>query len=108
VRRQGPATKWAIRVGAEGLVPAVVRRRTDKAPFISVFGDELEAVGGARMFEDLRLEELGWVDGPEARALWAEHDAARRAGAGHPWAQVLWNIAWTDAWLCGMVRNANP
>ena len=108
VRRRGPNTKWAVRVGTEGLIPDAVRRRSDKANVVPAFTDELDAQGGGVLFDHLRLEELGWVDGPVARALWAEHDTARLSHDHHPWAWALWNIAWTDAWVCGMVRNANP
>ncbi|HJR24366.1 MAG TPA: asparagine synthase-related protein, partial [Acidimicrobiales bacterium] len=108
VRRRGPNTKWAVRVGTEGLIPDAVRRRSDKANVVPAFTEELDAQGGASLYAHLRLEELGWVDGAVVRALWEDHDAARRASDHHPWAWALWNIAWTDAWVCGIVRNANP
>ncbi|MDQ2650299.1 MAG: asparagine synthase-related protein [Actinomycetota bacterium] len=61
-RRRGPYTKWVLRQAVDGLVPDVVRLRTDKAEFSYIFADELRAHGGAAAFDDLAIADLGWID----------------------------------------------
>lgn len=102
-RRRGPATKWPLRAGLAGVLPDEVRGRPDMANFVPVFHAELVAQGGGRLFRDLALEEVGWVDGAEVRRCWEELEAAHRRGSGHPWVWALWNVLSTERWFRAIV-----
>ena len=98
LRRRGGVPKWALREAAAGLVPDQVRLRVAKASFRSYFHRELTTQGGPALFDDLAIEQLGWVGGAELRRAWADVDSALRAGRGHPLAVPLWTALSTERW----------
>jgi asparagine synthase (glutamine-hydrolysing) len=99
LRQRDGVTKWVVRAAMAGSLPEVVRTRTDKTGFREVFFRELEAQGGRRLFENLAIEELGWVDGARLRRGYEEFVVLHRRGQGHPLLWPLWNALSVERWV---------
>jgi asparagine synthetase B (glutamine-hydrolysing) len=100
-RWQGRQMKVLLRRALRDYLPAVVADRQDKAEFSSTYVETLEAIGGRRLFTDLRSSDAGWVDGRVAAdmydrmiALYSRGDAAYIAVTG-----PLFAIAALEIWL---------
>jgi asparagine synthase (glutamine-hydrolysing) len=101
-RRRGEITKYGFRAAMAGLIPESVRSRRGKVDFSHVFYDELKAQGGARLFSNMLLQDLGWVDAGRLRAMYKLADAWYRSGTGPEHTGSLWPLWLTlsvERWL---------
>ncbi len=99
VRRHGSIPKWMLRTAMADRLPPETVGRVDKAVFSSVLFGEMAAQGGPRLFDDLAIAELGWVEREVVRDLWKMLEDGHRAGLGrYPWASALWTILSTERW----------
>ncbi len=71
--RRRDETKAVLRRALRGTLPELVRTRTSKVDFSSVFAQAFEEHGGERGFRSLRLAEAGFVDEARAREAAAVH-----------------------------------
>jgi asparagine synthase (glutamine-hydrolysing) len=93
--------KFVLRESMRGYLPETVRTKFRQPDLSFLHMEALEAAGGERLFDDLRLAEHGWVDGAHARALYrraaallARGDARYAALAG-----PLWTVHGLELWL---------
>jgi asparagine synthase (glutamine-hydrolysing) len=101
-RRRGEVTKYSFRAAMTGLVPESVRTRRGKPDFSHVFYDELKAQGGPRLFSNMGIQDLGWVDTAQLRAMYDQVDGWYGSGRGpDPRASVwpLWLALSVERWL---------
>ena len=100
-RRRGGLTKYVLRSAMAGLMPESVRSRRNKAEFSHVFYEELRVQGGLALFTGTVLEDLGWIDGKQVRAMYEQIDRWYRSPDGslprHLWS--LWTLASVERWL---------
>jgi asparagine synthase (glutamine-hydrolysing) len=93
--------KFLLRQAMKGLLPESVRNRTTKADFSHTFVQALRTQGGARLFESLHTEQLGWVNGEEIRRLYRRMEDFYRAGdqkyTSETW--PLWMVYGIELWL---------
>lgn len=87
--------KHVLRQAMRGLIPELVRRRTDKAYFDTMFARTLENLDAPKRFQRMRLEALRWVDGHAARRACAEFLADPEAVG--PW--PIWNTFEIELWI---------
>jgi asparagine synthase (glutamine-hydrolysing) len=99
LRRRDGMTRWVVRRALAGQLPPAVLERRDKANLVHVVVDELEAHGGAALFERSELAERGWLDLDVLRRAYPEILAARRAGRGHRLTWAAWHALRVDRWL---------
>jgi asparagine synthase (glutamine-hydrolysing) len=97
-RVRGRFTKFALRTAMRDRLPEVVRHRVSKADLSEIYLLALGALGGERAFDQLAIEDAGWIDGPAVRAM------ARRAfaEAGGDYGAVvipLWMVLAVDRWF---------
>ena len=94
-------TKYVLRAAMAGLMPESVRSRRDKAEFSHMFCEELRVQGGSALFTGTVLEDLGWIDGEQVRAMYEQIDRWYRAPDGfrprHLWS--LWTLLSVERWL---------
>ena len=99
-RRRGPFIKFVLRQAMGEDLPDVVRLRTTKGDFAHLVVEAIEAVGGERLFETLRVAESGWVD--PAAALRTYQALRRSLPQGHAvygaYVPELWAIASLETW----------
>jgi asparagine synthase (glutamine-hydrolysing) len=88
-------SKYVLREAMRGLIPELVRRRTGKAVFDTMFARALKNLGAPERFRQSRLEALGWVDGDALRRMCAEF-IDNPAAAG-PW--PVWNAFELELWM---------
>ncbi len=93
-------TKVILRNALAPLLPASVRTRQDKADFSAQAFRVLEALGGRRLMDDLRIARLGWVEQRRVSSLY--RDMRRRFhGGDQRYADRLfpmWAIAGVEWW----------
>jgi asparagine synthase (glutamine-hydrolysing) len=61
-RWQGVRTKYVLRQAMQQRLPVSVYDRLDKGDFSPVVPRAVEAIGGAGLFDALRIADLGWVN----------------------------------------------
>lgn len=100
-RWAGGETKVVLRRALDGVLPAAVRRRNDKAEFTSTLVDTIETLGGRAFLSRLRGEEAGWIDGPVIRRKYDEMAGLYRRGHESyiPLADAVWSVAAVELWL---------
>jgi asparagine synthase (glutamine-hydrolysing) len=100
-RWAGAETKVVMRRALEGVLPAAVGRRNDKAEFTSTLVDTLEALGGRPFLSGLSAVDAGWVDGAVLHRLYDEMVGLyRRADESYiPLADALWSVAAVELWF---------
>jgi len=104
-------TKVVLRNALAPLLPASVRTRHDKADFSAQAFHVLEALGGRRLMDDLRVGQLGWVDQRRVSGLYREmrrlfHGGDERFGDR---LSPLWAIASVELWYrSAFLREAPP
>lgn len=93
--------KFLLRQAMKGILPESVRKRNTKADFSHVFVQALRSQGGARLFESLQTERLGWIDGEEIRRMYRRMDEAYRAGDQRYTSETwpLWMVYGIELWL---------
>jgi asparagine synthase (glutamine-hydrolysing) len=91
-RRRGEITKRSFRAAMAGLIPESVRTRRGKVDFSHVFYDELKAQGGPRLFSDMLIHDLGWVDSGRLRAMYKLVDAWYGSGTGPEHTGAVWPL----------------
>ncbi len=93
--------KYLLRHAMTGLVPEAVLTRPDAASFTHVFCEDLQHQGGERLFEDMTLASLGWVDGNAICQLY--RDMNHRYVTGDPASYrntcQLWLLVSIERWL---------
>ena len=100
-RWAGGETKVVMRRAMAPVLPAMVRRRNDKAEFTSTVVDSIEMLGGRAFLSRLRSADEGWVDAAvvqrmydDMAGLYSRHDEAYI-----PLADAVWSVAAVDLWL---------
>jgi asparagine synthase (glutamine-hydrolysing) len=103
-------TKGIVRDALTAHLPPEVAARADKAEFSEVFVCALESLGGARLFEHLRAEEAGWVDGEHVRARYAKLMQLYRSGdaAYSSLVDGMWEVAGLELWLEHIAGTREP
>lgn len=93
--------KFLLRQAMNGLLPESVRNRNTKADFSHIFLQALRSQGGARLFESLQTEQLGWINGEEIRRMYRRMENDYRIGnqryASSTW--PLWMVYGIELWL---------
>jgi asparagine synthase (glutamine-hydrolysing) len=98
-----PESKAFVRAAFGERLPPLLRRPVPPLDFEHLWADALVAAGGAGLFDRLRSEEAGWVDGH-----WVRARTGRLAGSGAAdrmppdEAAALWRIAGVELWLRGL------
>ncbi|HSC27919.1 MAG TPA: asparagine synthase-related protein, partial [Vicinamibacterales bacterium] len=94
-------TKVLLRKALGALLPPSVVRRRDKAEFSCTFVEAIVALGGRRIFDRLRSEDAGWVDGRVVRRRCEEMiELYSRGDASYiSLSNGLWEIAGLELWL---------
>lgn len=99
--------KFLLRQAMNGLLPDSVRNRNTKADFSHIFVQALRTQGGARLFESLKTEQLGWVNGEEIRLMYRRMDAYYQAGdqryTSATW--PLWMVYGIELWLRALTEQ---
>lgn len=99
--------KFLLRQAMKGLLPESIRSRSTKADFSHIFVQALRTQGGARLFESLRTEQLGWIDGEEIRRMYRRMDEYYRAGdqryTSGTW--PLWMVYGIELWLQALTES---
>lgn len=99
--------KFLLRQAMKGLLPESVRNRTTKADFSHTFVQALRAQGGARLFESLQTERLGWINGEEIRRMYRRMDDHYQAGdqryTSATW--PLWMVHGIELWLRAVTKQ---
>jgi asparagine synthase (glutamine-hydrolysing) len=103
-------TKGIVRDALTAHLPPEVAARADKAEFSEVFVCALESLGGVRLFEHLRAEEAGWVDGDHVRAQYAKLMRLYRSGdaAYSSLVDGMWEVAGLELWLEHIAGTPDP
>jgi asparagine synthase (glutamine-hydrolysing) len=98
-RRRNGVQKWLLRQALATELPDAVRTRTTKADFSHVALQVFESA--ADVFRDLRLEELGWVDGDAVRAMLARMRHLRAHGdeSFGDAVPALWAVLALELWV---------
>lgn len=65
-------TKFVLRNAMKGLLPESIRERRTKSIFGRVFIDTFKRLGGELVFENMTLDEKGWVSGTRMKQLCRE------------------------------------
>ena len=91
----------------KGLLPESVRNRTTKADFSHTFVQALQTQGGARLFESLQTEQLGWINGEEIRRMYRRMDEYYRAGDQRYTSETwpLWMVYGIELWLQALTER---
>jgi asparagine synthase (glutamine-hydrolysing) len=99
-RQRRDRTKVVLRSGMRGLLPESIWQRDTKASFSHVFVDVLSSHGGRRLFEELEIASLGWVDPASALVnydrmvqQYTEHRFELRSNIWAAW--MIWGV---DQW----------
>lgn len=99
-RQRQDKTKIVLRSGMRGLLPESIRHRDTKATFSRVFVDVLSSHGGRRLFEELEIASVGWVD--SASALLNYDRMVRRftenSSEFQPNIWAVWMVWGVDQW----------
>jgi asparagine synthase (glutamine-hydrolysing) len=99
--------KFLLRQAMRGLLPESVRNRATKADFSHTFVQALQTQGGARLFDSLQTEQLGWINGEEIRGMYRAMEDCYRAGdqryAGATW--PLWMVYGIELWLRALTER---
>ena len=102
LRRNGEK-KYMLREAMRGTLPELVRRRQDKAVFITSIVDALIERFRRCPPQELTIARLGWVDGDRVAAMFAPAKAWREEGARHPLVNTrlgpIWFVVAMDLWL---------
>lgn len=69
-RWKGSQTKYILRESMRGFLPESVRLRRTKGDFSHIFAETMSAVGFRNLVENMAVEQLGWVDGAQVRAMY--------------------------------------
>jgi asparagine synthase (glutamine-hydrolysing) len=93
-------TKLVLRNAMRGILPEKVRQRRTKAEFSSTVLQELEALGGERLFASLAIAELGWVNQEEVRRMYRRAVAISAADGDPALTRLreLWRLFGIDLW----------
>ena len=95
--------KFVLRQAMRGLLPESVRLRGSKGDFTNTFHEAFAQLGGETLFDDLPIEQLGWIDGKQARKmlrLEIDHEACigRRQGCiNHCY--PVWMVTGINLWF---------
>ncbi|HSE60263.1 MAG TPA: asparagine synthase-related protein [Nitrospiraceae bacterium] len=99
--------KFLLRQAMTGLLPESIRNRTTKADFSHTFVQTLRTQGGARLFESLKTEQLGWINGEEIRRMYRHMEDCYRAGdqryTSATW--PLWMVYGIELWLRALTER---
>lgn len=102
LRRNGER-KYILREAMRGTLPEKVRRRQDKAVFITSLVDAIEDRFHECPPQNLLPVRMGWVDGDRVEAMFAPARAWRQAGSQGPLLRTqlgpVWFIVAMDLWL---------
>lgn len=88
--------KYLLREAMRGTLPEVVRTRRSKAQFGAPMIDALAQAFDRRAPRDMRVVQMGWVDGDAIARLFEEQRQWRRAGC----AGAFPNNALAGLWFC--------
>lgn len=104
LRWRGTQPKFVLREAMRGRLPETIRGRRSKADFSHVFVEALRAHGGARFFDGLAVEALGWVRGDAVRAMYRRAEERYDRGDGAYSADIwpLWMICAVESWYRSM------
>ncbi len=99
-RWRGQITKYVLRGAMGDRLPSCVYHRLDKADFSPVLPRAIEAVGGRRLYDRLRIGDLGWVDQRRVREMYQRAHGLLNAGDAGYCAPMfrLWMIAGVELW----------
>jgi asparagine synthase (glutamine-hydrolysing) len=99
--------KYLLRQAMKGLLPESVRNRTTKADFSHTFVQALRMQGGARLFESLQTEQLGWIKGEEIRRMYGRMEDDYRAGNQQYTTATwpLWMVYGIELWLQALAER---
>ncbi len=68
-RYRRDVSKFVLREAMRGILPERVRLRPDKADLTAIYVLAINALGGERLFDRLKVVENGWVDGVAVRKI---------------------------------------
>jgi len=93
LRQRGHTTKWLHRRALRGVLPDVVRRRTSKAEFITVFRRQLDQID-AEFKNNIVCRRTGWIVPQRAVNMYDSYKEPSLAG----WAEwLLWGLVGCDS-----------
>ncbi|MEO7679377.1 MAG: asparagine synthase-related protein, partial [Sphingomonas sp.] len=102
LRRDGEK-KYLLREAMRGTLPEIVRRRQDKAVFITSIVDALIDRFRQRPPQELTIARLGWIDGDRLAEMFAPAKAWREEGVRSPLVNTrlgpIWFTVAMDLWL---------
>jgi asparagine synthase (glutamine-hydrolysing) len=102
LRRNGER-KYLLREAMRGTLPEVVRRRQDKAVFVTSMVDTLIERFRRRPAQEMTIARLGWIDGDRLAAHFAPARAWREQGMPGPLLRTrlgpIWFTVAMDMWL---------
>ena len=107
-RRRGPYTKYVLRQALAGELAEPVRTRQTKGDFSHTIVEAIEGLGGARLYDSLRIAEAGWVNGAAIAAKYRTMRDAYPAGPDVYGDHVpeLWMIAAVELWFRAAFHSA--
>jgi asparagine synthase (glutamine-hydrolysing) len=106
-RWRGTTLKVVLREAMRGLVPESVRVRSEQPDLSFLHMEALGVAGGERIFDNLRIAELGWVDRGPARDMY-RRAVALMADGDPRYAELvgpLWTIHGLDLWWRAALRE---
>lgn len=93
--------KYILREAMRELLPPSIRQRTTKADFSEVFPQAFQAVEGEKIFADLAIASMGWIDGIKAQKIYRRmmklYFSGNRDYAEFTW--VLWMVFGIEIWF---------
>ena len=103
-RRRGKVDKFILRNAMKESLPAAVLNRKDKAEFSNLFFEQMEAIGGIRLFDSMEIAGASgpsvWINETEVRSMYREMERFSETGfkgaVTHVWS--LWMIWGVELW----------
>jgi asparagine synthase (glutamine-hydrolysing) len=98
-RRRDGQRKFVMREAMKELLPELIYRRRTKMDFSMAMWEQLDALGGAALFDGMRIADRGWVDGARLGRMCSNALEKYRSGGdpSGPW--VVWTAYAIETWL---------
>jgi hypothetical protein len=83
------------------LLPKSIAARRSKADFSHPFGRAIERLGGAAVFTNLAVEQLGWIQGPVVRRMADDLVTSFRSGNDRYLSLTwkVWRVLAIELWV---------
>jgi asparagine synthase (glutamine-hydrolysing) len=93
--------KFILRQAMKGILPESIRLRSTKADFSYAFVEAFESFDNERLFDDLAIESLGWINGAEARRMYRQlieaYETSDSKYISYVW--KLWMVLGIELWF---------